>query len=91
MCELMDFVPTDQDPVAIGEVFLRLGGDHTAHERPVGDDADCLIVVLPGALGENSLEDITGRVVSNEFGRYALITVAGLRLPVTISNRGAAL
>jgi hypothetical protein len=91
MCELMDFVPTDQDPIAIGEVFLRLGGDHTAHERPVGDEADCPIVVLPGALCENSLEDITGRVVPNEFGRYALITVAGLRLPVKISSSGAAL
>jgi hypothetical protein len=54
----MDFVPTDQDPVAIGEVFLRLGGDHTAHERSVGDEADCPIVVLPGALGKNSLKDI---------------------------------
>jgi hypothetical protein len=91
MCELMDFVPTDQDPIAIGEVFLRLGGDHTAHKRPVGDEADCPIVVLPGALCENSLEDITGRVVPNEFGRYALITVAGLRLPVKISSSGAAL
>jgi hypothetical protein len=33
----------------------------------------------------------SGRVVPNEFGRYALITVAGLRLPAKISSSGAAL
>ncbi len=65
--------------------FLNVG---LLRERPVGDEADFLIVVVPGALGEDPLEGVAGRIVSKIDRRRIRSSCCGYPLTLRAQSIG---